>query len=528
MPRRASLSILATLVWLAGCATPALDRERPLNSWIQRGAGSSAALRAIVPSGANCPLAMIDGMARPMQVRAQATPASLPGMHKPDNAAAGNSDNPAFNPDFAVVSCELTLPPSSASEVSINGRRLPLPKAGTRRIVVLGDTGCRIKVPANGKSDPIQDCANPQAWPWAKIAAAAARTQPDLVIHVGDYHYREYCDDPKRCRPLLEKGMVVSYGWAGWNADFFTPAAPLLATAPWVFVRGNHENCDRGGEGWMRFLSPLPYRACANQRYKSASRSQLSNNFTADAYRIDLDEHLALAIVDNSGHEDYRAASETPEDVDLFRQTLAALRETPPTQQLWLFSHKPIWYDLLGPTSQPNALQKTLRQAPPNNLQIAFAGHQHAFATINFASDADPDYSPSGRPAQAIVGGSGTQLESLDPQSPFYEGVTGIGSQERVQPDERLYDGVAATSGIVLNRYSFLLLERDAAGLAGTVMDSDGLPIARCRLNGNNKALACQFPEHREHREHAASDAVVKLQDIDKGLPAPQNGSLSP
>jgi len=43
-----------------------------------------------------------------------------------------------------------------------------------------------------------------------------------------------------------------------WNADFFDPAAPLLAVAPWIVVRGNHEDCDRAGEGWIRFLERLP------------------------------------------------------------------------------------------------------------------------------------------------------------------------------------------------------------------------------------------------------------------------------
>ena len=436
-----------------------------------------------------------------MQLRAGVTSGadsdSAPESHEtPTSGLGGNlPSNPAFNPNFDVVSCELALPPS-AGEVSIDGRPLVLPKKDVRRIVVLGDTGCRIKVPASGKGDPIQDCADPQAWPWPKIAAAAARTQPDLVIHVGDYHYREYCDDPERCRSLQEKGVVVSYGWAGWNADFFTPAAPLLAAAPWVFVRGNHENCDRGGEGWMRFLSPLPYRACTNQRLQSDSRSQLNNNFTADAYRIDLDAQLGLLVADNAGHEDYRPAGQTPQDVALFRQTLTALRDAPATQRLWFISHKPIWYDLQKPAVQPNAFQTALRNTLPPNVQIAFAGHQHTFETLNFAPNADPAYHPSGRPAQVIVGSSGTQLESLDPKSPFYEGASGSGSRERAQPDGRLYDGLAAASGIMLHRYSFLLLERDDTGWAATLLDSAGLPLSHCRLNGGQKELACRFPGH--------------------------------
>ena len=51
--------------------------------------------------------------------------------------------------------------------------------------------------------------------------------------------------------------------WAVWQNDFFDPAAPLLAAAPWVLVRGNHELCRRGGHGWFRFLDRLPMeRTC--------------------------------------------------------------------------------------------------------------------------------------------------------------------------------------------------------------------------------------------------------------------------
>lgn len=477
--KRQTLAALGALALLAGCATS--PPSTALNAWTQLGPQGSASLRALVSGDAPCPTALIDGAPRTMTRRASANP------------EANGQDNRAFNPGFAVSSCELALAPATGSAL-VNGRAVPLPKTDTRRIIVLGDTGCRIKVPAEGKADPIQDCANPDAWPWQKIATAAARTQPDLVIHVGDYHYREYCDDPERCTPLIDKGLVVSYGWAGWNADFFTPATPLLTAAPWVFVRGNHENCDRAGEGWMRFLSPLPYQACTDQRYKSASRSVLANNFTADAYRIDLDSKLGLIIADNSGHEDYRPASETPQDIELFKRTLAVLHAAPGKQKLWFFSHRPIWYDLINAASQPNALQTALHNTLPGNVQAAFAGHQHAFETINFLPDADSEHYPAGRPAQIIIGGGGTQLESLDPKSPFYEGEDNKGSKEQAAPGAQRYEGIAAASGILLNRYSFLLLERDIEGWAGTVLDVDGKTISRCRLSGGNKELACTFP----------------------------------
>lgn len=482
---RAGALLVAALGVVAGCATPSSGQRSPLNRWTQLGPDGIVSLRAIVAGDDGCPTAIVDGQALPLLPRAQAAPAA-----QPDTQARAN---PAFRPEFQVTSCELTLP-AAARQASIDGQAIALPRSSPQRIVVVGDTGCRIKVTASASSPPIQDCASPGAWPWPRLAAAAARTHPDLVIHVGDYHYREYCNDPAQCAPVRDQGVVVGYGWRGWNADFFTPAAPLLKAAPWIMVRGNHENCDRAGDGWMRFLSPLPYQVCGDQLYGSDSRSVLANNLTADAYRIDLDRELTLIIADNAGAEDYLPATARPDDVPLFKRQLRALQSLPASQRAWLFTHRPLWYDLLSAPSQPNALQVALREEPPANLQMVFSGHEHAFQALNFSPAADPAYRPAGRPAQLIVGGGGTELEASDPQSPLYEGTSGVGSKERASPQGQLYDGVAASSGIVLNRYSFLVLERGGEGWSGTLLDPDGRTISRCHLTGERKEVACSFP----------------------------------
>ena len=133
----------------------------------------------------------------------------------------------------------------------MDGESLPLPKARPKRIVILGDTGCRIV----SNFGVFQSCDDPTAWPFERVANAAAAAQPDLVIHVGDYHYREGpCD-------LAHPGCAGSpwgYGYDAWRADFFQPARNLLAAAPWIVMRGNHESCNRAGQGWWRFLDPRP------------------------------------------------------------------------------------------------------------------------------------------------------------------------------------------------------------------------------------------------------------------------------
>ncbi len=54
-------------------------------------------------------------------------------------------------------------------------------------------------------------------------------------------------------------GTPAGDNWEAWNADFFAPAAKLLAGAPWVFTRGNHESCDRSWRGWFYYLDPRPW-----------------------------------------------------------------------------------------------------------------------------------------------------------------------------------------------------------------------------------------------------------------------------
>src|SRR5205807_1157584 len=149
---------------------------------------------------------------------------------------------------FPIQICEARVP-AAASRLAVGGIAMPTLPTRVRRIAILGDTGCRIAAKA------LQDCNDPASWPFAAIAKAGAAMRPDLVIHLGDYYYRE------RACPVGRAGCAGSpHGdnWPAWKADLFDPAGPLLAAAPWVVVRGNHELCSRGGHGWFRLLDPHP------------------------------------------------------------------------------------------------------------------------------------------------------------------------------------------------------------------------------------------------------------------------------
>src|SRR4029077_11545247 len=189
--------------------------------WVQF-APQGLEARAIVRDGAACPEATIDGTTAAMAIRAE----------------SGDG--------YPIRVCSLPIP-SGRAAVTIAGKPLPLPPADPKRILRMGDSGCRLK------GTLVQACNDPQAWPFRVVADVAAYMKPDLVIHVGVYHYRE-----SAC-PAGNPGCAGSpHGdnWDVWQADFFSPAARLLETAPWVFVRGNHEECNRGGHGWRRTLDP--------------------------------------------------------------------------------------------------------------------------------------------------------------------------------------------------------------------------------------------------------------------------------
>src|SRR5207248_1172239 len=91
-------------------------------------------------------------------------------------------------------------------------------------------------------------------------------------------------------------GSPWGYGYDVWEADLFAPARPLLAAAPWVFVRGNHESCFRAGQGWFRFLDAQPW---------SESRSCDDAAFDPDAdysepYAVRIAADTQLIVFDSS------------------------------------------------------------------------------------------------------------------------------------------------------------------------------------------------------------------------------------
>jgi hypothetical protein len=382
----------------------------------------------VVTSAAKCPALSIDGRVSPMRARAAPT--------------AG----------FPTLVCAAPLP-AGAAHVSLKGQPLPTPKGRADKILIFGDTGCRLK------GADVQDCNDPRAWPFAALARRAAAHHPDLVIHVGDYWYRE-----SPC-PAGHGGCAGSpWGdnWATWDAEFFNPAQPLFAAAPWVMVRGNHEDCSRGGPGWFRLLDAAPAAlACP------AQSAPMAINVGA----------LMLYVLDSSGTEDRSAP---PGPVTAFAAQLDALKADLKAKPGWIVTHRPIWglapVARVGPIGPLEVALNATEQAAVRGRDLGavpmiVSGHIHHFASYSFGP---------ARPAQLIVGTGGDIGEPGD--TPKY----------RAGPAR--IDGLAA-NGFAFERYGFLILERAAPGWTGVFYDTSDRIVARCRLEG--RALSCAPPARR-------------------------------
>lgn len=487
---RFGLPGLAVLLLAAGCATtqPAPPAggggPAPLATYVVLGespGGEPVALaRVILPSGQGCPELIGRGSASLV-------------MHKRENPQG-----------FEVDVCEAAVPFDRRFTVGAGGPALPVAKREVRRVAVLGDSGCKPKDQEGcGLDDP--------AWPFPALARAAAGRKPDLVLHVGDYNYRgtpsgfeqtvdgkqvqqwyydagdgaepsEQCEMPGPYYSQNSTGNPDADSWQAWWLDFFQPAADLLAAAPWVLARGNHELCSHAGPGWFYFLDSSSelaqgggtQLACPSQDGAGPALPHLA--FAPP--RVMALDGLTLAVLDSAN-----ACDELPNFTDRYAGQLAAIAGRIGARgagsPAWLMGHRPVWgvegaadgppYGCDGqpPTPQGWAsgapatygvLNRTLQCAFAREggaallpkLDLLLAGHMHRFESLGFAAG-------SGRPPTLVVGNSGVEEDTEPPQGSFQQAVDG-----------------AQASGFSVEEFGFLEMNRDAGrGWHGTVFTPD-------------------------------------------------------
>jgi hypothetical protein len=387
---------------------------------------------AVAPDGgANpCPMITINGGAPvQMNLRAGATTSI------PIRSVNTLPNKPAL---FPVSACEYQLPAGVTSAV-VGGQSLPVPKANPTKIVIIGDTGCRLQ---NGNG--TQSCNDPDPngtdtpYPFAAVAALAAAQNPDLVLHVGDYAYRDNACPAGagyNCG-----GSPWGFGWDTWQADLFAPGAPLLAAAPWIMTRGNHEQCNRAGQGWYRFLDPNPYdttgvHTCDNPANDAVATGGNWNN----PFLVNINSSTQVVVFDTANAKPQSQSPSLPTGPgSMFFNTYQSelttantlINNSPLPFNLWSNHHPILGYSTGATPATPipaftNVMKATFPGTyfpPPINL--ALHGHTHDYQAIDFATGTMPadggtlaDGATTFQPAATLVSGNAGDI--LDTPLPY-------------------------------------------------------------------------------------------------------------
>jgi hypothetical protein len=405
--------------------------------------------RAVVENASTCPdLALASGERRPMTPRAR----------------------PAFGQFDGVLVCEALYPWGQSASIAVGAARhdLPVVRPGVpRRVVVLGDSGCR----GQAERRP-QSCVGDgydRIWPFGTLSVEGARDRPDLIVHVGDYNYRgtpHFLDLPASATGYARQVKVRVFdtgdldnededlrfpigpgyfsqnfpgsprpdNWPDWRDDFFIPSSRLLVAAPWVFTRGNHELCSRAGPGWFYLLdagSELPggargQRACPPQLPATwrpghwpdpalPFDGQTFPTLPTPPFRLKLGG-LDIVVFDSSDAGD-AVIYAREHYIAQYARVATMLADGTPT---WLFTHRPIWgvvhpakgipgpdpnYGFINVTQQL-AVAAAFPDGMPSNLKTVISGHMHRFQAIGFDGK---------RPPQLAVGTGGMELSSIRP-----------------------------------------------------------------------------------------------------------------
>jgi predicted phosphodiesterase len=404
-----------------------------------------------------CPSLNWQGGSAPMQTRA--APGVVP-------ARAGSGQAVSKASVFPLRSCEAVIPPG-AQALRVQDLPLPAPRAEIRRIVLLGDTGCRMK-----QSDAaFQDCHDATAWPFAQIARSAAALQPDLVVHLGDIHYRE---SPCPADRAGCAGSPWGYGHDAWAADFFLPAAPLLAAAPWLVVRGNHESCARAGHGWFRYLDGHGYTP-------ELSCDDPSRDTQADytePYAVPLDAQTQWIVFDSAAVSGKAYGPNDPAYARYLRLIdLAGQLTGQRPLSIWLNHHPVLAFGSSAsgaPKSGTAGLLSVLQARHPerlfpNGVDLVINGHVHLFEALDFAGP---------HPAELLVGNGGSAME----------GHVDAGQARSAQPAA----GARVRHFATQPGYGFATLDRSVDGWELTERGVDGSPLLRCELQAPR--LVCRSP----------------------------------
>jgi hypothetical protein len=424
--------------------------QAPHGKWIVRALTSSV----------DCPNIAWD-LQKPVPMQIRAPKAVVPAR----SDSAQSVSKPAV---FDITSCEVEWP-NGAKSANVEGRTVPPPQNSINRILFIADTGCRMKASENA----FQDCNDAKKWPFQKIAESASKLNADLVVHIGDIHYRESpCPEGRAgCA-----GATWGYGWDAWRDDFFNPAQALLAAAPWLFVRGNHESCFRAGQGWFRFVDALPW---TKERNCNEPANDMQSDFS-DPFAVSLSKEMQFIVFDSSKSSGKAYQVQDPVFLKYQEQLKLATQLASTTRESFFINHHPLL--AAAPVADPSkfkaggsvGLQSVFSASEPSRLfpagvTVAMHGHIHLFEAISFKTD---------HPTSLVLGNSGSMNEGFAPTA--------------IQPTDKVYQDAVVETYVSRSEYGFATLDRveDASNESWllTEYSTEGEPVIRCKIsNGKSR-----------------------------------------
>ena len=376
------------------------------------------------------------------------------------NNGSGNSTTPQNmitrdNPtQFPVMVCESLIGFDQAYQLNFADKAIALAvaKSNPQNIQVFGDTGCK-----------TSDCAlGDPAEPFKSLADSGAEAKPDLVLHMGDYNYRgtggQIALTIKNAKGELEQAPQWTYdagdsltasdhcgqqaggpfysqsavnanrpdSWQYWLNDLFMSSGELMAAAPWIVSRGNHELCSRAGPGYFYFLDPNSNLVKGQQQMScpavQVNKGAITNSVQVPNYIVQF-KQLNVAVIDSANACD--ALTGTAFD-KVYKNVFADLnaKVKPLKQPTWVITHRPIWgvEALDGDKSTPcssnspyscinQMMQKAIAAQPGKALnkgiKLVLTGHMHKFESVSFKQGSHPP--------NIIVGSSGVELAGNAP-----------------------------------------------------------------------------------------------------------------
>jgi len=474
----------ADIKWrVAETKSGSADKRGPAESkiryaWVQMmpdelgGKAGGRMVRAIMTEADNCPTLKEDGRTITMRRRS------------PPSRAA-----------FPVVMCDAEVGASSSAR--LDDRTLPARPVEPNDIVVIGDTGCRMVY-----YEQEQSCFDYEAWPFKRNILNAVKqiTGQSFVLHLGDLHYREHAcpDSSARCG-----GSPYGDNWETWDAEFFAAADPLLRAVPWIIMRGNHENCERAGAGWVFFFA-LHRDGKDNEACEDDLKS-----YKVSIGRPEGRKGRVLAVMDTSNERSqYSKTKRTKAYVEWlsFLDDNAKLPDEEKSE-IWLAIHQPLWlrnmngfqdgYKVpsLGPCEERHLREETklpdIRKKLETNksqrlARLVLAGDTHAFQFFKPKS--------ATLPIQIVAGNGGTQLDELYPKAKDKSECPDKDEKDqpkikasqipKTDPDEAVTSFEVEGSALTFVKHGFTVLHRESSEWTATQFDSAG-----------NKVVACRFSE---------------------------------